>query len=156
MRQVLYFCTRQAKFRGDSIDRLASQEQVDDIGELRAPSGQARPAEGVVWIHRHLSDRVLGKTDQPRVPVAGEVDPTQVLVHDLGEDPLIIADHDELARGVTLESVADVPGVIVENFGAIGMKPSARQSVLKAEFRRQRVNGGADPLRRHARLAERR
>ncbi len=37
----------------------------------------------------------------------------KVLVNDLGEDPLAVADHDELARGVPLGAVACVPGVVV-------------------------------------------
>jgi hypothetical protein len=110
---VLYLGARQAELGGDSVDWFTGQEQVNDVVNLRAPP-------------------VLRQADQSRVPVSGEIDPAQVLVHYLRQDPLVVADDDELASGVTLGSVPGVLGVVVKNLCAIGVKPSAPKRVLKA------------------------
>ncbi len=77
---VLYLVTRQAEFVSDSIDRLAGQEQPDNVVDGRSPTSHSRPTKGMVRVHGHLGqavlgETVLGETDQPCVPVAGEVDP---------------------------------------------------------------------------------
>jgi hypothetical protein len=56
---VLYLGARQAKFGGDNVDRFTGQEQVDDVIDLRAAAGYARPPEGVICVCRHLGHLVL-------------------------------------------------------------------------------------------------
>jgi hypothetical protein len=51
----------------------------------------------MILIDRDLGYPVLGQTDQPGVTIGGEIHPAQVLFDRLGEHPLVIADHDQLA-----------------------------------------------------------
>ena len=109
-----------------------------------APPSHPRPAEGMVRVHCHLGHPVLRQADQPRVPVCGEIDPAEVLVHYFREDPLVVADDNELARGVTLGSVPACC-VIMGCSGCLDLFPErllAEGRVTHQEISR-RVHGNA-------------
>src|ERR1700722_5047477 len=82
---VLYLFAGQPALGSNLIDWLPAQEQVEDIVDSCPAVSQSWLAEGMVGIDGYFGDAVLGKLDQLRVAVAGEVDPAQVLVNDLGE-----------------------------------------------------------------------
>ena len=109
----------------------------------------------MLGVYGHRRDAVLREPDQSRIPVAREIDPSQILIHYLGEHPLAVTDHDQFARRLTLGGVAGVLGIVVENLGPVGIQPPAGECVCNAEFAGEDVNGGPDALHGHARLTER-
>jgi hypothetical protein len=59
--------------------------------------GKSRTPKAMVGIDGHVGHPVLGQTDQLRVAVRRKIDALQVAINNLGKDPLVVADDDQLA-----------------------------------------------------------
>jgi hypothetical protein len=125
--RVLDLIAGQAELPGDRVDRLACPEQVDHVVNGGAAAGESRTSEAVVGVDGHVREGVLGQADQLRVAVCREVDAPQVEIDDLGEDTLVVADDDKFPRGVRLQGVARVLGVVLQDLGAVGVQAAARE-----------------------------
>ena len=139
---VRYLVARPAELSGDRIDRLSRQEKIDHVLDRGPPARDTGPAEGVIWVHRHLGHAVLRKPDQLCATVAckidaaeATVDPAQVLIHHFSKDALVVSDNHELACVMAPRSVC-LLGVVIENLGPVGVKLTARQRMLKTELLR--------------------
>ena len=95
---------------------------------------EPRTSEAVVGIDGHVRDLVLRQADQLRVAVDREIDAPQVEIDDLGEDPVVVADNDQFPRGIPLRGVACMPGVVMQDLGAVGIQAAARERMLKTKF----------------------
>jgi len=132
--RVLDLIAGQAELAGDRVDRLACPEQVDHVVNGSPATGESRTPEAVVGIDGHVCGAVLGEPDQLRVAVGREIDAPQVEIDDLGEDPVVVADNDQFPRGIPLRGVACMPGVVMQDLGAVGIQAAARERMLKTKF----------------------
>jgi hypothetical protein len=119
--RVLNLVARQPELPCHGVHRLAGAEQVDYVIDAGPAVGEPRPSEGMVGIDSYLGDPVLRKSDELCVAVRAEVDPPQVQVDDLAEDPLVIADHDEFAGRLSLRGVPGMLGIVVQDLGPVGV-----------------------------------
>ena len=142
---ILNLVAGQPELPGDRIYRLPGPEQVDHVIDAGPAAGEPRPPERVIRIDGHFGDLILRQTDELGVPVASEIDPLQVLLHDLAEHPLVVAHHDKFARGLTFRRVTRVLRVVVQDLRAVRVAACspARALALAPGLERQRQAGPA-------------
>jgi len=81
------------------------------------------------------------------VPVVTELDPLQVGLDDLVEDPLIVADDDQVPGGASGRWVIAVPGVVEEHFRAVGIEPTRRERMVQPQLVLKTGQRRADALK---------
>jgi hypothetical protein len=91
-------------------------------------------AEATSRVGYDLGDLVRREPDQHRVPVTVEVEATEVRLDDVVEHSLVVAHDDELACCPCGRRVVTVLGVVIQDFGAIGVQPPCGKRVSQPQF----------------------
>jgi hypothetical protein len=149
MYRVFQLWQRHAELLAHDLQRLPRLD-MDSTSSTSAAMREHRLTEAAIRISNHLGRLVRRQLDQPGIAVRCELDPMQIRIHHLGEDPLTVTHDNQLTHAAPLRSVTRLLREVVQHLGPIGVQAPGSKRMLHPQLRLDPLQRRPDPLQGHA------